>query len=95
MNTEPSGSVTTINSELKIELLASYQSPQGTVCRSLIEHTPVSSNPTLACLNQGEWQIETTDLGENYQTASSSERQNKQGLMTEKQEQLWLKTVNN
>ncbi|TNC79287.1 MAG: hypothetical protein C9356_19955, partial [Oleiphilus sp.] len=49
LNTEPSGSVTTINSELKIEVLASYQDSQGIVCRSLIEHTPVSSNPILAC----------------------------------------------
>lgn len=95
LNTEPSGSVTTINSELKIELLASYQSPQGTVCRSLIEHTPVSSNPILACLSKGNWQIETTDLADSYQTASSSQLDNSPGLMTKKQEQLWLKTVNN
>jgi len=94
LNTQPSGSVTTVSPELKIELLASYQNSQGSICRSLIEHTPISSNPTLACLNQGKWQIETTDLGDNYQTASSSERQNKQELMTKKQEQIWLKAVN-
>lgn len=93
LNTEPSGSVTTINSELKIELLASYQTPQGIVCRSLIEHTPVSSNPILACLSNGNWQIETTDLAENYQTANSSQLNNSQEFMTKKQEQLWLKTV--
>lgn len=92
LNAEPSGSVTTINPELKIEVLASYQNLQGIVCRSLIEHTPTSSNPILACLNQGKWQIDTADLGEKYQTASGPESQNKQELMTPVKEQLWLKT---
>lgn len=98
LNAEPSGSVTMINPELKIEVLASYQNSQGMVCRSLIEHTPTSSNPTLACLDQGEWKLETSDLGEHYQTASSSQGHNspsltanKQEIMTPEQEQLWLK----
>lgn len=95
LKTQPSGSIATINSELKIEVLASYQDSQGNVCRSMIEHTPVSSNPAVACLNQGQWQIDTTDLGEKYQTASSSQRSNTQQLMTPEQEQLWLKTLAN
>ncbi|MFT4764074.1 MAG: hypothetical protein ACI9OH_001167 [Oleispira sp.] len=90
LNTEPSGSVTTINSELKVEVIASYKNQQGIVCRALIEHSPQSSNPAFACLKQGQWQIDKTDLNEHYQTASSSGLANKQGLMTVKQERLWL-----
>jgi negative regulator of sigma E activity len=93
LNTQPSGNVTAVNPELKIEVLASYQDSQGIVCRSLIEHTPVSSNPILACFNNGNWQVDTTDLADSYQTASSSQLDNSSGLMTKKQEQLWLKTV--
>lgn len=92
LNTEPSGAVVAVNPELKIEVLASYQDSQGTVCRSLVEHSPTRSNPILACLKQGQWQINTTDMGEHYQTASSSEVHNKQGLMTPEKEQLWLNT---
>lgn len=90
LNTEPSGSVTTINSELKVEVIASYKNQQGIVCRALIEHSPQSSNPAFACLKQGQWQIDKTDLNEHYQTASSSGGANKQGLMTVEQERLWL-----
>ena len=45
----PSGTVININSELKIELMASYQNQQGVVCRSMLEHSPQSSNPAMAC----------------------------------------------
>lgn len=95
LNTEPSGSVITMNPERKIEILASYKNSTGVICRSVIEHTPISSNPVLACFIQEKWQIETTDMGENYQAASSLDRQDKKNLMTSKQELLWLRGVRN
>ena len=90
LNTEPSGSITTVNPELKIELLASYQNRQGTVCRSLIEHTPTSSNSAQACLIQGKWQIDKEDLSKEYKTASSLTVITPGNIMTEDKEREWL-----
>lgn len=85
----PSGTVININSELKIELMASYQNQQGVVCRSMLEHSPQSSNPAMACFVKGQWQLERKETGEGYQTASSTKFE-KEGLMTATQEQAWL-----
>lgn len=90
LNTQPSGSVTAVNPELKIEVLASYRNSTGVFCRSIIQHSPQASNSTFACLNEGEWQVNTKDLGKNYQTASSVESLENVELVSSEQELAWL-----
>ncbi|MBA34666.1 MAG: hypothetical protein CMI14_04445 [Oleispira sp.] len=90
LNTQPSGSVTTVNPELKIEVLASYKNVQGSVCRSIIQHSPQSSNPILACFNNGEWSVDATDFSKQYQTASIVDLTTNAELMTAEQERAWL-----
>lgn len=90
LNTQPSGSVTAVNPELKIEVLASYRNSTGVFCRSIIQHSPQASNSTFACLKEGEWQVNTTDLGQNYQTASSVESLEDVELVSSEQELAWL-----
>lgn len=93
LETVPSGTFIDINAELKIEIIASYQDHQGVVCRYLLEHSPQNSNPAMACFVQGRWQLEKADFGEVYQTASSINIE-KEGLMSEEQEQAWLSKQN-
>ena len=88
LNTQPSGSVTELNPQLRIEVLASYRQADGRVCRDLLQHTPQASTPLSACAQAGQGQLHSQPAGEVYQTASGPEIP--AARMTAAEEQLWL-----
>lgn len=88
LDTQPSGSVTELNPQLRIEVLASYRQADGRVCRDLLRHTPQASTQLTACADAGEWQLHSqTDDGV-YQTASGQDIP--VARLTASEEQHWL-----
>lgn len=88
LNTQPSGSVTELNAQLRIEILASVRRDDGVVCRDLLQHRPQATNAATACYEQNGWQMQEHSVGEMYQTASGPASLS--GQMTKDEEQRWL-----
>ncbi len=91
LNTQPSGSVTELNAQLRIEILASVRRNDGVVCRDLLQHRPQATNAATACYEQDGWQMQDHSIGEMYQTASGPAAF--EGQMTTDEEQLWLQQL--
>lgn len=88
LNTQPSGSVTELNAQLRIEILASLRRDDGVVCRELLQHRPQATSAATACYEQNGWQMQEHSVGELYQTASGPASLS--GQMTKDEEQRWL-----
>lgn len=88
LNTQPSGSVTELNAQLRIEILASIRRDDGVVCRELLQHRPQATSAATACYEQNGWQMQEHSVGEMYQTASGPASMN--GQMAKDEEQRWL-----
>lgn len=91
LNTQPSGSVTELNAQLRIEILASIRRDDGVVCRELLQHRPQATSAATACYEQNGWQMQDHSIGEMYQTASGPAAF--AGQMTTDEEQRWLQQL--
>lgn len=89
LNEQPSGTVMTVSPDLRLEVVASYRDAQGNVCREVLQHTPQASLTTLACLQHGQWQLETVSDDGHYRTASGP-APHEQAHLSAAEEQQWL-----
>lgn len=88
LDTQASGTVVALSPELRLEVLASYQRADGSVCRQLLQHTPQASTPLSACYHKQQWVVQQQNPDGLYQTASGP--QTLSGQMSAGQEQQWL-----
>lgn len=90
LNTELSGTIANYE-QGRSELVQSWKNASGQVCRDIIWHAPEQSQPMTACLENGQWQWQSIQTSQGYQTASDESVM--QSALSKDEELLLLQSI--
>ncbi len=90
LNTKLSGTIASYEAG-RSELVQSWRNASGQVCRDIIWHAPEQSQPMTACLENGQWQWQSIQISQGYQTASDESAM--QSALSKDEELLLLQSI--